>query len=183
MFFYRRKRVRKALALVVGLLLLSWGATTIAQNLKLGYIDSMRIRQEYKGFTDAQAKYDKEVAEWQKQADQLSKEVSDLQNELESQKLLLSDEKRKEKEDQLQKKKNEYQQYVSQIFGPGGKAEQRNTELTKPLLDKINAVLEKIANEGGYDYIFDAANGNIAFAKKEFDLTDAVLEELEKESE
>jgi len=183
MFFYRRKTVRKTLALVAGLLLLTLGATALAQNLKLGYIDSIRIRGEYKGFTDAQAKYDKEVGEWQKEAERLSKEVNDLQNELESQKLLLSDEKRKEKEDQLQKKKVEYQQYVNQIFGPGGKAEQRNTELTEPLLEKINTVLEKIASEGEYDYIFDAANGNIAFAKKEFDLTDDVIEELGKDSE
>jgi len=183
MFFCRRKTVRKTLALVVGLLLLTLGATTLAQNLKLGYIDSIRIRQDYKGFSDAQAKYDKEVGEWQSEADRLAKEVNDLQNELESQKLLLSDEKREEKEDKLQKKRDEYQQYVNQIFGPGGKAEQRNVELTKPLLEKINVVLEKIASEGGYDYIFDAANGNIAFAKKEFDLTDIALEELEKESE
>ncbi len=183
MFFYRRGKIRAALALLVALLLLTLGATTLAQNLKLGYIDSIRIRQEFKGFSDAQAKYDKEVGEWQKKAEELSQEVEGLERELESQRLLLSDEKRKEKEDRLQKKRDEYQQYVNQIFGPGGKAEQRNVELTKPLLEKINIVLEKIAKEGGYDYIFDAANGNIAFAKKEFDLTDIVLEELAEESE
>ncbi len=183
MFIYRREAAKRVLTPIVGLIILALGSTALAQGLKIGYIDSVRLRQEYKGFTDAQAKYDKEVAEWQKKADRLSKEVNDLQNELESQKLLLSDEKRREKEEELQKRRDEYQQYVNQIFGPGGKAEQRNVELTKPLLEKINAVLEKIANEGGYDFIFDAANGNIAYAKKEFDLTDILLEELEKESE
>jgi outer membrane protein len=183
MFFYRRGTLRTALTLVIGFLLLTPWATTLAQNLKLGYIDSIRIRQEYKGFADAQAKYDKEVEEWQRKAEELSRGVEELEKELESQRLLLSDEKRKEKESKLRENQEEYQQYVNQIFGPAGKAEQRNIELTKPLLEKINTVLEKVANEGGYDYIFDAANGNIAFAKKEFDLTDIILEELEEESE
>ena len=123
------------------------------------------------------------MEEWQRKAEELSRGVEELEKELESQRLLLSDEKRKEKESKLRENKEEYQQYVNQIFGPAGKAEQRNIELTKPLLEKINTILEKVANEGGYDYIFDAANGNIAFAKKEFDLTDIVLEELEEESE
>ena len=59
MLFYRRGTLRTALTLVIGFLLLTPWASALAQNLKLGYIDSIRIRQEYKGFADAQVKYDK----------------------------------------------------------------------------------------------------------------------------
>jgi Skp family chaperone for outer membrane proteins len=52
--------------------------------------------------------------------------------------------------------------------------------LTKPILDKINQVLEKIATEENFIMIFDSVNGNIAYAKEDLDLTDRVLEELEK---
>jgi Skp family chaperone for outer membrane proteins len=52
--------------------------------------------------------------------------------------------------------------------------------LTKPILDKINLVLEKIATEENFIIIFDSVNGNIAYAKKSLDLTDLVLDELKK---
>ena len=52
--------------------------------------------------------------------------------------------------------------------------------MTKPILDKINLVLEKIATEENIIMIFDSVNGNIAYAKKSLDLTDLVLEELDK---
>ena len=48
------------------------------------------------------------------------------------------------------------------------------------MLDKINAVLEKIAIAEGYALILDTVNCNIAYGKKELDITDKVLEELEK---
>ena len=110
----------------------------------------------------------------------MRQEIDSLQKVLESQSLLLSEAKRKEKEQQLETKKQAYRKFFDEIFGPDGKVEKKNAELTKPILDKINAVLEKIANQDGYAFIFDAVNGNIAYAKKTFDITDKVLTELNK---
>ena len=51
-----------ALGLVV---LLFSGLKVYAEEFKLGYINSIKIRAEYKEFADAQAKFDKEIAEFQ----------------------------------------------------------------------------------------------------------------------
>jgi outer membrane protein len=150
------------------------------QEGKIGYIDSMKLRTDYKEFADAQAKFDQEVAKWQVEADSIKKELDSLQTDFDKQKLLLSEEKRKEKERAIEQKKQGYTSYVNKIFGPNGSMEKLNLELTKPILDKINLALEKIALENNYLMIFDAVNGNIAWAKKGVDLTDRVLEELNK---
>lgn len=150
------------------------------QEGKIGYIDSMKLRTDFKEFADAQAKFDQEVAEWQSEADSLKQELDSLETDFDKQKLLLSEEKKNEKDRLIQQKKKGYKTYINQFFGPGGKMEKLNAELTKPILDKINIALEKIALENNYIMIFDAVNGNIAWAKKGLDLTEKVLEELNK---
>lgn len=147
---------------------------------KIGYIDSYRIRKDFKEFSEAQASFDKDVAAWQNELDSLRQELEASAEEFQRQRLILSEEAKTRKEDELRAAEVQFQQNTNKIFGPGGTAEKENERLVKPILDKINAVLEKIAVENNYDYIFDSVNGNIAYAKKEFDLTDLVLEELNK---
>lgn len=164
-----------------GTLAVIWLASvSYPQEGKFGYIDSMRLRAEFKEFEDAQAQFDKDVARWEAQADTMKKEIDSLQTDLDEKGLLYSETTKKEKKQKLESVKAGYQKFVNDIFGPGGKAEARNAELTKPIIDKINQVLEKLAIENNYAMIFDSVSGNIAYANKALDLTDRVLEELEK---
>ena len=151
-----------------------------SQEGKIGYVDSMKLRAEFKEFTDAQVKFDQDVKTWQEEITKMDQVIDSLQDDLDKTSLMLSEAKKKEKEDNLESKKQEYQRLTNDVFGPGGRAERRNAELTKPILDKINQILEKIATEENFIMIFDSVNGNIAYAKKSLDLTDQVLEELKK---
>lgn len=147
---------------------------------KIVYIDSYRIRLEFKEFQDAQAEFNKEVEAWNAEVQEGQDSIDQMEADLAKQSLILSEAKKKEKQQQIDDAKTTWQQKANEIFGPNGKAEARNAELTKPLLDKINTVLEQLALENGYDLILDAVNGNIAYGKKELDITDRVLEELDK---
>lgn len=169
-----------ALFLLTGASLLFWAGESSSQEGKIGYVDSMKLRTEFKEFTDAQAEFDKDVQVWQEEIAQLEQTIDSLKEDLERTKLLLSEAKRKEKEETLENQELEYQGLTNDVFGPGGRAEQRNAELTRPILEKINQVLEKIAVEENYVMIFDSVNGNIAYAKQGLDLTDQVLEELSR---
>ncbi|MFH2054742.1 MAG: OmpH family outer membrane protein [bacterium] len=172
----------RKLAMVVTLLALatSFLPSTASAQGKVVYIDSYRIRLEYGEFKDAQVEFNKEVEAWNAEVEQGQLGIEQMEADLAKQALILSEAKRKEKEAEIEAKKLEWQQAANEIFGPNGRAEQRNAELTKPLLDKINLVLEALARDNGYDLILDAVNGNIAYGKKDLDITDRVLEELEK---
>ncbi len=167
------------LALIISFVLFLPSSTS-SQEGRIGYVDSMRLRTEFKEFKDAQAKFDQDVKTWEDEAAQMGKTIDSLKADLEKTSLILSQAKRQEKEDSLEVQQRRYQKFTNDVFGPGGKAEKRNAELTKPILDKINLVLEKIATEENIIMIFDSVNGNIAYAKKTLDLTDLVLEELDK---
>jgi outer membrane protein len=162
------------------LISLLFAGPALAQSGKIVYVDSYRIRNEYKEFLEAQDQFDKELDDWQKEGMEMQDEVDSLKKDLNDKALLLSEEARAKKQEQIDMKEAALQKYMVDVFGQGGRAEQRNKELTKPLLDKITSVLEKIAQEKNYDYVFDAVNGNIAYAKKSLDITDQVLEELQK---
>lgn len=162
------------------LFLLFLPTSTSPQEGKIGYVDSMRLRTEFKEFQDAQAVLDKDVKSWQEEIAQLGKVIDSLRADSAKISLLLTEAKRKEKNDSLSAKRLEYERAVNETFGPGGKWEKKNAELTQPILNKINLVLEKIASEENFIMIFDSVNGNIAYAKKSLDLTDLVLEELKK---
>ena len=151
-----------------------------AESGKSGFINSLRLRTEYKEFTDAQDKFDKDVAMWQAELDSMKVEMDSLEGELDKQILLLSEQRRKEKEKIIKDKKLKYKKYSTEVLGPDGKIERRNAELVKPIYDRIRLVLERIAREGNYSFIFDSVEGNIAYADRKLDLTDKVLEELNK---
>lgn len=169
-----------ALFFLTGVSLFFWAGESSSQEGKIGYVDSMRLRTEFKEFQDAQAEFDKDVEVWQQEIGDLERTIDSLKEDLERTKLLLSQAKRKEKEENVENQEMEYQRLTNDVFGPGGRAEARNAELTRPILEKINQVLEKIAVEENYVMIFDSVNGNIAYAKTGLDLTDLVLEELNR---
>jgi outer membrane protein len=152
-----------------------------AQEVKLGYIDTAKIFAEFKETVDAEALYKKEVETWKKKASDMEAELAKMREEIQSQSLMLSEEKQAEKKLLFDKKLKEYNQYMSDVFGDDGQAAKRNKELTQPIVEKINAVIAKLAEDESYTIIFDAAQGNIIYAKKTLDLTDRVMEELNKQ--
>ncbi len=160
-----------------------FGAVASAQEFKIGYIDSERIFAEYSATRDAQEQFDRDVEAWRREAEQTEQDLEDMREELESQRLLLSEKALAEKERALQAKASEYERFVQSIWGPTGRIAQRNAELTKPIIEKIRGVLDRIGAEQGYSVIFDAADGNIVYGERSLDLTDQVLAELNKEIE
>ncbi|MBD3391696.1 MAG: hypothetical protein GF418_06520 [Chitinivibrionales bacterium] len=172
-----RTSVATKCGLAVSFILLSIACA----ELKIGYINSEKIFEEYEGTKQAQEKFNKEVAKWEQEATERQKEMRELREQLEKQSLLLSSERKQEIENQLQQKMVEYQKFLQEKFGQEGEALNKNEQLTKPIVEKINKILEQIAKTENYDFIFDARVGGLVYAKDGYDLTERVLAALNKE--
>jgi outer membrane protein len=167
--------------LVAGLILFgigSFAGGAVAQNLKIGFVRSAAILEQYEGARAATDTFNKDVDSWNQEAQGRRRELDVIGKELEAQSPMLTDAIRREKEQDYQKKLNEYDQYVQGIWGPGGLVAQRNEELLRVVVDKIQKAARKIAAEEGYDFIFDASEGNIIYADRTHDLTEKVLQAL-----
>lgn len=163
------------------LLTLGLAAAPALAEMKIGFIDSESIFQKYEGTKDAQEKFNRDVAKWEQDAEEMQKEILEMKEQLEKQSLLLSPERKQEIEAQLREKMVTYQKFVQETFGQEGIAMKKNKELTGPIIERINKIIDRIAKEEKYDYILDTRAGGIVFAKKGYDLTARVLEELGKE--
>lgn len=147
---------------------------------KLAYIDTTRLRQEYTQFRDAQVLFNQEVELWNSEVEEVQHDIEKMEADLAGQSLFLSESQQRETEIKIAARRTHFREMANEIFGPEGRAEKRNIELTKPLLEKINLAIDKVAIDHEFAMIFDSAGGTLAFAQKKFDVTDLVLEELEK---
>ena len=173
--------MRSTIVLVGSALLLGSGITAHAQEKKIGFVDSGKIRDAYKEFQKAQNELDSVIAGYQKKEEELRKEIEDLQDELERQRLVLSETKRKEKEQELTQKQKVYQDwYTSTFVGPQSLLEQERQKRSRPILDKILTTCKKVGQANGYTFVFDSAAGSLLYGDAAFDLTDKVLEDLNK---
>jgi len=170
---------KKNLIILMSLVLLLSSASAFAQ-LKLGYVDSQRILSTNADAKDAQQKLETEAAKWTQKLQDMEQEIKDKMESLEQQSLLLSEEKKQERIQELQNLQAEAQQYQYDKWGDNGEAFRLRKQYLEPVYDKINTAIHKVGEEGNYDFIFDTVNGNLLHAQDKYDLTDLVIEELEK---
>lgn len=175
----RRIGFLAAVAAVAGLAAAS-GA--LAADLKIRYIDSGKIFQEYAVAKEAQARFDRQVTSWREEAQEKEKLVDQLRAEVRDQSPILSSLKRQEKEQALQKAISDYEAFVQEIWGPSGRAAQENERTTREVVDQIRSVVEKLAGDLGLDLVLDAAGGYIVYADRSLDLTAEVVHELNSRS-
>ena len=130
-----------------------------------------------------QVELEKEQRRLQSEAQNLYMEMDSLFKVFESTQLLMSDMKKQEIQQQLTQKQQDLERFQMEKFGQGGELERLQIQLLKPVLEKIDKAIQKVGNEEGYDYIFDAVAGAIVFALDSHNVTEKVLDELQNESD
>lgn len=151
-----------------------------SKDLKLAYINSQQIMGEFQESVDVQRVLEQEDAEFEKRMKVMENEIKSLQESLEKQAAMLSDEKRQTRIAEIQTKMENFEKFRRDTWGPQGKLYQRQEELTKPILEKVNAVIKRIGEEDNYDFIFDIVPGSVVYAKPADDITQRILDELQK---
>jgi outer membrane protein len=148
---------------------------------KFAYVHSQQILAEYQEYVDVQNKLEEIRNKYDSEYQQMVNEYNVMIEEIDSQSLLLSPEKKEEKMKNAQDKALAIEKYKYEKLGPEGEYYKKNLELTKPIIDKINNLIQKIGEEDGYDFIFDASSGALVHANTDkYDITQRVLEELNK---
>jgi outer membrane protein len=165
--------------LLLGALALPTGA---AADVRIGYIDSAKIFQDYKVAQEAQARFDRQVQGWRDEAAEKEKLVTQLRAEVRDQAPILSALKRQEKEEALQRAVSDYERFVQEIWGQQGRAAQENDRATGSVVNEIRQAVEKLAVDKNLNLVLDSAGGFIVFAEKSMDITADVIAELNARS-
>ena len=156
------------------------GLTLFAEAEQIVYYDSDRVLTQNKDLQEAQTTLENEIAAWDTEITELESEIQKLEDEYEEKRLILTKSGIQEALDKIQELRQQHQQKIQEIYGENGRIIQRNNELIQPIKNKLKTIIEKIAVENNYSLVLDAATGAIGYAKTKFDITDIIIEEMEK---
>lgn len=172
------KKQYKHIIFVILLILLGSGQV-MAQNQKIGYIDSNYILEhipEYKGINQRLQLLSQQ---WKDQLKKMQTEIDNLQKDYNAKEILYTPEVRKEKKKAIDDKEQEKQAYLNSKFGPKGEYYQKQKELLQPLQQKIVDAVNKVAERDGYDFVFDRSGDYLfIYTRSQWNLSDKVLEEM-----
>ena len=168
-------------AAVVAAVMIAMVPTDAVAQSKIGYIDADAITTTYKRFQDAQKEAQRFEEELTKEFNKSQNELARLKENFDRQSLLMSEQRKKEEQQNIERKQQELQKFLEDVSGQGGKLQRKTQELLQPIILRVNEAIATVAKDKGYDFVLNTAA--IAFANEDFDLTQDVLEQLEKEDE
>ena len=149
-------------------------------DVKIGYVDSNEIMNNFDEVRQVQADLEKEQRRLESEFNKLVFGLDSLKQDYDRQRLLMSDTRRNEKENEIANKEKSVQKFQLDKFGPEGEIYRIQNELLKPVLAKVDEAMQAVGKRQQYDYIVDAVGGAIVYALDSNNLTEDVIEELRK---
>ena len=164
-------------AAVLALALASIGSTRAsAQGQKLAYITSSKLLDQAPGRAAAESLFNKESDVYRAEIKRMSDSLQTMVAAFEKRAASLTAAQRETQGRDLQAKEAAYQQRSRDLEM---KAQQRQSELVQPILDRIKLAIEDVRVEGGYSFIFNAdQNSPIVALDKNLDVTERVMAKL-----
>jgi outer membrane protein len=154
---------------------LTAGSASAQSATKIGYINSQKIIAEAPGAAEVRTTIEREMNKHRADLALADDSLKKMITEYEKKQLVLSTDARKKEEDAIRARQQALATRAQQLEDQMAR---RQSELAKPIMDKINTVLQDIRTQGGYAIIFDAAAGGIVSADPAADLTETVLTRL-----
>jgi outer membrane protein len=164
-----------ALLVVVIFMLLSF---FVFPSQKIAYVDSARLLNGYKAMVEARKEFEKKQATWQANVDTLMADVQNAIKKYEKTAATGTEKERQLSKELITGKQKQLYDYQNATHQNATQEEQR---LTQNVLTTVNAYLLRYGKKHSYKMILIAANGNIAYADPDMDITDKIVEELNKE--
>lgn len=166
----------KWIILCAGLLV----ALPATAQVKIGHISSDAIMRQLPDAQDAQKQLDALVAEWQGELNRLQQEWKGKFEEYDRKKLIMTDQRRSAEERELRELDQKIADFRNQKFGQNGELFAKQDELMKPVQDRVFKAIRDVAEEEGYDYIFDKSGEILLmYSNEKLDLTQKVLQKLQ----
>jgi len=149
--------------------------------VKIGYVDSQQIMTQYESFRMAQVELEKEQKRLEGEYLTLQQQVDSLYQSYQKQEFMMSEERKREKVNEITQKERELQEFGMKKLGPqNSELVQIQNQLMQPILKTFADACDAVGKERGFDYILDAGTGGILFALESNNLTEEVLEQMNK---
>jgi outer membrane protein len=170
------------LAPVLSLLLagVATAQTQPAAPMKIAYINSALLLQQAPGRAEAEAQFDKEVVVYRQQLQRMNDSLTTMMASFDRDAARLDTTTRNTRAKAIRDREMEYQ---TRARGLDSTMQARQAQLVKPIMERVQGVIEAIRTEDGYAMILDvgAQASVVVAADKSLDLTERVLARLKSQ--
>lgn len=150
--------------------------THVQAQTKVAFINSETILAALPEAQDAQKQLDAVTASWQADLTTMQADLQKKFDDYDKKKLTMSDKRRADIEKELQEMDKKMVDFRTQKFGSTGELYTKQNELMKPVQDKVFKAVKDVADEEGYDYVFDKSSTTLLlYANIKHDLTAKVI--------
>ncbi len=164
----------KRIVLLIACALMVSG-TTIAQQMKIGYVNSQELLQAMPEFKSAETQIQTYAKTFQDQLQTMGKDYESKLTDFQAKEKTMTEAMREVKINEiqdLQARIEKFNQSAQQ------KIEVKREELLKPILDKADKAIKDVAKENGYDYVLDATAGLLLHAKETYNILPLVKQKM-----
>ena len=153
---------------------------TAAAPAKIAYINSALLLQQAPGRSEAEAQFEREVGVYRQQIQRMDDSLRTLVASFDREAPKLDSVTRETRRRSIGVREVEYQ---ARARGLDSTMQARQAQLVKPIMERVQSVIEAIRTEDGYSMIFDVGSqvSLVVAADKKLDLTDRVLARLKSQ--
>lgn len=151
------------------------------RGVRIGYIDMNVILENISEYKNSTKILDDRIVQWKKEIELKKIQLSQFQNQLNAERVLLTSELISDREIEINDYANEIIALQEKRFGPNGDRIKQRKKLITPIQDQVLAIVQQIAKEKKYDFIFDRSSDIVMlYSSKNYDISDLVLKKIKR---
>lgn len=152
------------------------------RGVRIAYIDMNIILDKIDEYQKANALLNDRIVEWKKEIELKKIQLQQYENQLEAERVLLTPELITDRELEIKDFATEIIALQEKRFGPKGDRIIQRNKLIKPIQDQVLAIVQDIAKERKYDFVFDrSADVVMLYSSKNYDISDLVLKRINRQ--
>jgi outer membrane protein len=177
---FRETHFARFMTVIFPVFMITGRATS--QTLKLGYVDSQVIIQQFPEAVEAQKKIQASLQNWQEQIDTMAKAYQSRLEDYDKKKAMLNDQAKLAEEQKLLAEQQKIVDFRNKKLGQGGEFQQLQEKNMTPVKEKILKAIEVVAKEEKMSFVFDkgADVPVLLYGDRAFDVTFKVLDRLKR---
>ena len=147
---------------------------------RIAYIDMDVILSKNKEFSTANQLLDEKITQWKKEVELKKIQLKRLEDQFAVEKILLTPELISDRELEIKDFASEIVSLQEKRFGPNGDMMIQKNQLLKPVQDQVLSIVQDIAKERKYDFVFDRSSDIIMlYSAKNYDISELVLRRIQ----
>jgi Skp family chaperone for outer membrane proteins len=179
--FLKQQVMRKYILILLTTSFFTINVVAQTRGVKIGYIDMEYILEKVPDYAEAKNQLELKANTWKQEIETKKNDIKKLKDALASEKVLLTKELINDKEEEINVLEKEMLDYQQKRFGPQGDLMIQKSALVKPIQDQVFNIVQDIAVQRKYDFIFDKSSDlTMLFTAERFDISDFVLKALER---